>query len=164
MKRFKELRSEMLDINEEQTSEGGGMGFDPVLKSKGRSANDDVKPVNYDDPHDMHKMNAFITAFCSKSYVDPRSAIYVLRAKMNLAGVDFDFNRATALEPETEYRFPLKRFGGTFGTSPTHDLSKGFETTNGFDGRNYVLKMKIVKPEGGDKAGLYMINAIIEEA
>lgn len=163
MKRFKELRSELETLAEEH-SEGGGFGYDPVLKSQGRSAKDKVEPTNYDDPYDMQKVNAFITAFTSKSYVDPRAALYLLRAKLNLTGIDFDVSRGTELETEKEYAFPIKRFGGTFGTSPEHDLQKGFEKTNGFNGRDYVLKVKIDAPSGGGKSGLFMLNAHIEEA
>jgi hypothetical protein len=111
----------------------------------------------------MQKMNAFISAFCSRSYVDPRSALYLLRAKMNLAGVDFDLTRGTELQTDTEHTFPLKRFGGTFGTSPSHDLSQGFETTNGFGDRNYALKVTVMAPSGGGQSGLFMIKAQIEE-
>lgn len=163
MKRFKELRSELETLAEEH-SEGGGFGYDPVLKSQGRSAKDKVEPTNYDDPYDMQKINAFITAFTSKSYVDPRAALYLLRAKLHLTGVDFELNRGTELEMDKEYSFPLKRFGGTFGTSPEHDLKTGFEKTNGFNGRNYELKIKIVAPQGGGKSGLFMINAQVVEA
>ena len=159
MKRFKELRSEITEEN----SEGGGFGYDPVLQSKGRSANPDVKPVSYDDEFGMHAMNSFITAFCAKSYVDPRSALYLLRAKLNLTGVDFDLNRASELSLDTQYQFPLKRYGGTFGTSPSHDLKNGFEVTNGFNGKNFVLKCKITAVKDGDKSGIFMIEAHIEE-
>ena len=110
MKKFKELRQEINVLSEEH-SEGGGFGYDPVLQSKGRSAKDNVQPTNYDDPYDMQKVNAFISAFTSKSYVDPRSALYLLRAKLNLTGIDFDMTRSTELEAEKEYSFPVKRFG-----------------------------------------------------
>lgn len=164
MKKFKELRSQISEVDlAEEHSEGGGFGYDPVLKSHGRSAKDNIEPTYLDDPYDMHKLNAFITAFTSKSYVDPKSALFLLRAKMNLANVDFDISRATELQAGTEYSFPIKRFGGTFGTSPSHDLKNGFETTNGFEGRNFVLKVRIDAPSGGGKSGLFMINAHIEE-
>ena len=162
MKKFKELRQEINVLSEEH-SEGGGFGYDPVLQSKGRSAKDNVQPTNYDDPYDMQKVNAFISAFTSKSYVDPRSALYLLRAKLNLTGIDFDMTRSTELEAEKEYSFPVKRFGGTFGTSPEHDLKTGFEVTNGFGDKNYALKVKVIEPSGGGKSGLFMINAQIEE-
>ena len=163
MKRFKELRNEIVDIQEDNV-EGGQFGYDPTPKTTGRSAQPDVKPISYEDEYDLHKMNAFITAFCSKSYIDPRSALYLLRAKMNLAGIDFELNRGSELSIDQEYTFPLKRFGGTFGTSPSHNLANGFETTNGFGGKNFVLKCKIAAPQGGGKSGVFMINAQIEEA
>lgn len=162
MKRFKQLRTE-IDTLAEEYSEGGGFGFDPVLKSKGRTAQDQVQPTKLEDPYDMHKLNAFISAFCSRSYVDPRSALYLLRAKMNLAGVDFDLNRGTELQADQEYSFPLKRFGGTFGTSPSHDLKQGFEKTNGFAGRNFELKVTVMAPSGGGQTGLFMMKAQIDE-
>lgn len=161
MKKFKQLRTEINTI-EEEYSEGGGFGFDPVLKSKGRSAQDQIQPTELDDPHDIQKLNAFITAFCSKSYVDPRSALYLLRAKINLAGFDFDLTRASDLSLNNEHSFLIKRFGGTFGTSPSHDLRKEFERTNGFGDKNYVLKVTIMAPSGGGQSGLFMLKAHIE--
>jgi len=160
MKRFKELRSEIKEINEEH-SEGGGFGYDETLKSMGRSASPKVKPVHYDDAFELGKINAFVQAFTSKSYLDPRSALYLLKTKLNLANVDFDLNNGTELELEKEYEFPLKRFGGTFGTSPSHDLSKGFEKTNGFGDKNFVLKCKVVAPNG--KAPYFIQAEIVEK-
>lgn len=162
MKKFKELRHEIGALSEEH-SEGGGFGYDPVLKSQGRSAKSKVEPTNYDDPYDMQKVNAFISAFTSKSYVEPKSALYLLKAKLNLTGIDFDFNRSSELEADKEYILPLKRFGGTFGTSPQHDLKNGFEVTNGFGGKNYGLKLKVIAPKSENNSGLFVINAQVIE-
>lgn len=162
MKRFKELRTQMFELAEEY-SEGGGFGYDPTLTSKGRDALDKVRPVDYNKEDDLERINAFISAFTSRSYLDPKSALYVLRAKMNLANVDFDLTRATELETNKEYDFPLKRFGGTFGTSPTHNLSQGFEETNGFDGRNFVLTVTVQSSGGDNKKAPYYIQARIVE-
>lgn len=158
MKRFKELRNEMGELAEEH-SEGGGFGYDPVLTGKGRSANDNIQPVNYENDQEMAKMNAFVHTFCSKSYVDPKSALFLLRAKLNLANIDFDVSRASDIKLDTDYEFPLKRFGGTFGTSPSHNLANGFEVTNGFNGGNYVLKCRINSVQGS----LFTIDAKIEK-
>ena len=163
MKRFKELRNQINELSEEY-SEGGGFGYDPTLTSKGRDAQDKVRPVDYNKEDDLERINAFISAFTSRSYLDPKSALYVLRAKMNLANVDFDLNKSTELETNKEYEFPLKRFGGSFGTSPTHDLSTGFEVTNGFDGRNFVLKLMVQSSGGETKKAPYYIKASIVEA
>lgn len=164
MKRFKELRTQMSDVElAEEHSEGGGFGYDPTLRSKARSAKANIEPTELENPEELQKLNAFITAFTSKSYVDPKSALFLLRAKMNLAGFDFDMTRATELELNTDYSFALKKFGGTFGTSPTHDLKNGFETTDGFGDKKYALKVRVDAPSGGGKSGLFMINAHIEQ-
>lgn len=161
MKRFKELRTEISELAEEH-SEGGGFGYDPVLTSKGRSANDNIQPVNYENDFEMGKINAFIQTFCSKSYLDPKSALYLLRAKLNLANIDLDLNRTSNLTLNTDHEFPLKRFGGTFGTSPTHDLKQGFERTNGFGDRNFVLKVRVESQSEG-KAPYYIRAEIVEK-
>ena len=165
MKRFKQLRNEISELSEEH-SEGGGFGYDETLKSKGRSAIPEVRPVNYEDDSDLGKINAFIQKFCSNTYLDPKSALYLLRAKLNLAGVDFDVSRATDIQLDQEYSFPVKRFGGTFGTSPQHDLKAGFEVTDGFGDRHFVLKCKVTSASAakGRKQGLYTIDAFITEA
>jgi hypothetical protein len=75
----------------------------------------------------------------------------MLRAKMNIMGLDFDFTPATKLMPSPEgpNTFRLNRFGGTFGTTPEHDLSKGFLVTdgisefNGGKGINMVVEVII---------------------
>ncbi len=57
------------------------------------------------------------------------------------------FNPNVPLLTNTEMRFPMTRFGGVFGTSPTHDLSKGFLETDGIsdanDGKGLVLVVTI---------------------
>lgn len=170
MKRFKELRNEISELQESETSEGGSFGYDAAPKGQGRSAigNGHTPAYKYEDSAQLDKINAFLHAFTSNTYIDPKSALFLLRAKLNLTGIDFDLTRAKELQPDTEYEFPLKRFGGTFGTSPQHDLSKGFEVTNGFGDRNFVLTIIIsssktsVGNETADR-GPYTIQAAITE-
>ena len=162
MKGFKQLRNEINELAEDY-SEGGGMGYDPTLSSKGRSAVDMVQPTNYNNVEDLDKLNAFLSAFTSRTYLDPKSALFLLRAKMNHVNVDVDLTRATDLEIGKQYELPLMRFGGTFGSSPTHALAQAFEKTNGFNGVNFVLQLTVEPSGGEERRAPYFIKARIVE-
>ena len=112
----------------------------------------------------MNRINAFLQTFAQKDYLDPRSAFALLRAKINLAGLDFQFNPNVPLLTDTPMQFPLTRFGGTFGTTPTHDLSKGFLETDGiseFNGGKGMRLAVIITRNGAN--GLYKFNIRLEE-
>jgi hypothetical protein len=60
--------------------------------------------------------------------------------------------------------FPLTRFGGTFGTTPTHDLSKGFQVTDGiseFNGGKGMALVATISQMGSN--GLFKFNLRLEE-
>jgi hypothetical protein len=63
---------------------------------------------------------------------------------MNIIGLDFDFTPKTKLMPGANV-FPLTRYGGTFGTTPEHDLTKdGFLVTDGIKEFNNGKGMDLV--------------------
>lgn len=127
MKSFQELKNNLLEA---ENTEGGGFNaaYDGTTS---RSAASDFGIFRIENQTQRQKLQAFLNVFGNRDYLDPRSAMALLRAKLNLAGLDFDFHPKVELVTNAEMRFPVTRFGGTFGTSPQHDLSKGFEKTDG---------------------------------
>ena len=90
------------------------------------------------------KKNKTKKFFGGREYIDPRGALAILRAKMNIMGLDFDFTPKTKIVPGPNV-FKLTRFGGTFGTTPEHDLLKdGFLTTDGISEFNNGKGMNLV--------------------
>lgn len=160
MKKFSQLKQR---LDESEYSEGGGFNaaYDGTTS---RSATSDFGIFRVEDPTQRARLNAFLQAWAQKDYLDPRSALALLRAKINLAGLDFQFNPNVPIVPESEIIFPLTRFGGTFGTTEVHDLSKGFKQTDGIaefnGGKGLQLVMNLTR---GGANGLYKFVVRIEE-
>lgn len=152
MKKYKQLRKQ---LNENELSDGGALGGYPSPRVS-RSAFSDYGVHRVEDKEQLQRLNAFLQAFASREYLEPRAALSLLRVKLNLAGLDFDFNKKTDIVFNQPMIFELKRFGGTFGTSPQHDLLKnGFEVTDGFTGGPLSLIITINDSE----TGLYKLEA-----
>jgi hypothetical protein len=111
MKSFQELKKNLV---ESENTEGGGFNaaYDGTTS---RSAVSDFGIFRIQDKTQRSRLQMFLNAFGSRDYLDPRSALALLRAKLNLAGLDFDFNPNIPLLTDTEMKFPLRRFGGIFG-------------------------------------------------
>jgi len=157
MKKYKELKKQ---LNESEYLDGGALGQWPTPDST-RSAVNDFGIHRIEHNNQLQKLGAFLTAFTGREYLDPRAALSLLRVKLNLAGLDFDFNKKTEIKSNSPLQFTLKRFGGTFGTTPEHDLSKGFKVTDGVEdilgGDHLVLVVMITEAE----SGLFKMNAKI---
>jgi hypothetical protein len=127
MKKFKDI----ISLVESESIDGGGFG-DPFQPSKTtRSASSDFGVHRIEEPTQLNRVGAFLSAFTNREYLDPRGALALLRAKMNIIGLDFEFHPKVQLNPGPN-KFKLTRFGGTFGTTPDHDLLKdGFQVTDG---------------------------------
>lgn len=152
MKSYKQLKKL---LNEGEYMDGGALGAFPT-KNSTRSAYSDEGVYRVEKPEQLQRLQAFLNAFTSKEYLDPRSALSLLRVKLNLAGLDFDFNNKTEIKGNQTINFKLNRFGGTFGTSPSHDLSKGFETTDGLES-----PLTLIVSLGEAPSGLYKMSANI---
>lgn len=160
MKKFNELKKR---LDESEYSEGGGFNaaYDGTTS---RSASSDYGVHRIENDTQQGRIGAFLQTFANKDYLDPRSALALLRAKLNLAGLDFQFNPKVPLMVGLETRFQLTRFGGTFGTSPMHDLSKGFEETDGISEFNNGkgLDLVVLLTRNGAN-GLFKFNIRLEE-
>lgn len=145
MKRYKELKRQ---LNETEQSNGGALGGYPDAKGS-RSAFSDYGVHRIENPEQLQRLKAFLNAFSGREYLEPRAALSLLRVKLNLAGLDFEYNNKTDIKINQTMLLKLTRFGGTFGTSPNHDLSQGFEVTDGFDGIPLGLAVTILESDSG---------------
>ena len=141
MKNFKELK----DILEDYNSWG----------STHRTAMSDVGAHYIENPEQLARINAFIESYMGRDYIDVTGAFNHLRARLNVVGIDFDTTPSEV--SEGSYEFPIVRHGGSFGTTPEHDLKTGFYRDNGTPGYNFVLKADVAIAENG----AYKVNAKI---
>lgn len=157
MKSYKQLKRQ---LNESEYVDGGALGQWPAPDST-RSASDDFGIHRIDHNEQIQRLQAFLHAFTGREYLDPRAALSLMRVKLNLAGIDFDFNKNTQVSFNAPTHFKLKRFGGTFGVTPDHDLSKGFKVTDGMEeilnGDHLDLVISVTESE----SGLYKMDAKI---
>ncbi len=151
MKTYKELQEKMDTITEGQETVGGAS----------RSAHSDFGVHRIEHPEELGRLNAFLNAFTQMEFLEPKSAIATIRHKLNLAGLDFEWNNNSTFTPEETLKLPLARFGGSFGTTPTHDLKKGFYKSDNIaefnDGRGLQLSIDVYQEDGG----LYQMDAKI---
>lgn len=156
MKKFKELKKQLM---ESEVMDGGALGQWPT--NAPNSAHSDFGVHRIEAEEQVQRIQAFINTFMKREFLDPRAALSLLRVKLNLTGLDFDFNNNTQVSSEKPIFFKLKRFGGTFGTTPDHDLSKGFKETDGIEdilGGDH-LGLQITIKEGD--SGLYNMSGLI---
>ncbi len=151
MKTYKELQQKMDTITEGQETVGGAA----------RSAHSDFGVHRVEHPEQLGRLNAFLNAFTQMEFLEPKSAVATIRHKLNLAGLDFEWNNNSTLTPEETLNLPLQRWGGSFGTTPTHDLSQGFYRGDNIaefhDGKGLELKIDVYQED----AGLYQMDAKI---
>lgn len=165
MKNFQQLKKNLI---ESEYADGGGFNaaYDGTTS---RSAASDFGIHRIEDQTQKSRLQMFLNAFGSRDYLDPRSAIALLRAKLNLAGIDFDFNPNIQLVTNSEIRFPLNRFGGTFGFKikdgvVNHGVNDPFEKTDGIAHVNGGKGMDlVVNITNSGKNGLFRFNVRIED-
>lgn len=146
MKKFKEI---IALVESGEAEDGGGFGYPHQPSRTTRSAASDFGVHRVENDTQLNRVKAFLSSFTNREYIDPRGALSLLRAKMNIMGLDFNFTPKTKLMPGPNV-FAMNRFGGTFGTTPDHDLLKdGFQVTdgisefNGGKGLNLVIDVQI---------------------
>jgi len=156
MKKYKELKRK---LTEDAYMDGGALGQWPAPNST-RSAFSDFGVHRVEHDEQLQRLKAFLHAFTGREYLEPRAALSLMRVKLNLAGIDFDFNKKTEVIIGKPIVFKLKRFGGIFGKDVTTPHNE-FETSDGFDkvlnGDHLTLVVNI--NEAG--SGLYKMEADI---
>lgn len=156
MKSYKQLKKQLM---ESEYVDGGALGQWPTPDSI-RSATSDFGIHRIEHSQEVQRLQAFLNAFTGREYIDPRAALSLMRVKLNLAGIDFDFNKKTEVPIGTPIHLHLKQWGGTFGVTPTTPHNK-FETTDGIsdklDGNHLCIVLTITEAP----SGLYKMNAEI---
>ena len=145
MKTFKELKESGIIDNPLGYDLKGVVGSD---YGSHRVENDEI----------LHRVNVFIEGLMNRPILEPRAAMSQLRAKLNLLG--YDFNYSTQQIGEGKFSFDVTRHGGSFGTTPDHDLKAGFYQHDGFAGMAVKLEGSVSKSPDGYKieAKLNSIN------
>lgn len=163
MKKFKELVNTIGLYESGEHTFGGGVQF-PSATPREISAISDEGVHNIQLKSQLNRINAFLDAFSRKEYMDVRGALGMLRAKLNIAGLDFDFNPANAEQTNENgtHKFPINRFGGTFGKTLDTPFDE-FEVTDGVaeynDGKGFELVVDVTATANG----AYKISTRLEE-
>jgi len=152
MKTYKELQGKLNTITEGQETVGGAA----------RSAHSDFGVHRIEHPEEVGRLNAFLNAFTQMEFLDPRSGVAQIRHKMNLAGLDFEWNNRSDINAESTLNLPLSRWGGSFGTKPDHDLMRdGFYRGDNISdvegGQGLSLRIEVHQED----LGLYLMDAKI---
>lgn len=103
------------------------------------------------DPEGLHRLNAFLKHFFRRTTLNPQHELYQLKARLNHLNYDFDVDPKAAANNDFDVEVSK---GQVFGTTPTHDLSKGFYT--GDDLPKFNLNFKINKIDNGYKIDAHM--------
>jgi len=163
MKTFKDLTNQ-IGLHEsgggEHTFGGGFNNINQLTHSI--SALSDEGVYNIQRKSQLNRINAFLDAFSRKEYINPRGALGMLRAKLNISGLDFDFNNISDFSEEGQNRFPINRFGGTFGKTVDTPFDE-FETTDGISEYNNGKGFDLVVDISTTANGAYKINTRLEE-
>jgi len=97
---------------------------DAVYGDKHRDALDGLDAMTMqriDNPEVLHRLNSVVHAhFSGLEVMNTRDAMIGLRAKLNIAGYDFEGNY-TSLPDDEEVEIPLNLFGGRFGRGVEDD-------------------------------------------
>tara|TARA_R110002124_G_scaffold239802_3_gene404941 strand:+ start:353 stop:820 length:468 start_codon:yes stop_codon:yes gene_type:complete len=148
---YKDLRENLNAITEGEETVGGAA----------RSAHSDYGIHRIENPEQHGRLNSFINSFTNKEFIEPKAAMAQLRHKFNLAGLDFKWDNTSTFDEGNATLLPLSRYGGTFGTTPEHDLSTGFQVTDGIAEFNNGVSLSLSVNTHPGKNGLMKLDAEI---
>ena len=145
MKSFKELKQ---TINEAVYRPDGTFS----RNADDTGINGEVGMYQIQDSRAISQLNSFIGAFNEGDFLNPMSGLAKRREKLRAsAGIDFECD--TGILPEDGYTvdYALSQFGGSFGTTPEHDLmTQGFYEDDGIEsklGTKLILRTTFRKNE-----------------
>jgi len=152
MKSYKKLKEKLETISESQYIVGGAS----------RTAHSHFGVHRIEHTEQIGRLNAFLNAFTQMEFLDPRSAVAQLRHKFNLSGLDFDWNNASTINTEESMNLPLSRWGGSFGTIPTHNLlTQGFYKSDNISEFNGGVGLSLRIDVYQEDDGLYQMDTKI---
>jgi hypothetical protein len=147
MKTFEKLKAGL--------QEGYPYGVNTDWGNSYQNHESDVGTFYIERPDQLQRINNFIEAFLGREFIDPKLALNTLRTRLNTTGIDFSTTPEVVDEGHLE--FEVTRNGGSFGTTPEHNLMKdGFYRDSGVPGMNFTLKADVVT-----SGGAYRISAEI---
>jgi hypothetical protein len=156
MKRYKELVEQLNEGEYNPGNYAAGVGH-----GGGYSAVSDLGNYRVELDEIVFRVNTFIREFSDREFLDPTSFRNTLKTKLNLLGLDFQCD-STQRVAEGNYSYPLLRFGGSFGTTPEHDLLKdGFKVSDmisEFAGSSMVLQYNVSKNDDS----MFIVDAKIK--
>jgi hypothetical protein len=155
--KFKQLLSkiESLQENAPEATFGGGLYIGDVGRGD-QSALTNKGTFNLKLPHSIDAINALLSGFSMKDYIDPSSVIGVVKQKLNHFGLDFDHKNMEHSEGDNIH-FKLFQYGspqiGVYGQNPYDDVNKkGFKQGDGITeklGHGLDLVASITKSPNG---------------
>jgi len=152
MKTYKELQEKLDTISESHYVEGGAV----------RGAHSDFGVHRIENQEQIGRLNSFLNAFTQMEFLDPKTAVAQLRHKLNLSGLDFEWNNKSSINTEETMKLPLERWGGSFGTTPTHNLMKdGFYRGDNISEFNNGMGLALSLDVYQEDDGLYQMDAKI---
>jgi len=151
MIKFKELNTFLTTLFEGEETTGGAS----------RSAHSDYGVHRVENPEQVQRLNAFLSSYTQREFIEPKAAVATLRHKFNTIGLDFDWNASSVLE-DGDNTIPMTRFGGAFGKSLQTPYAE-FETTDGIKEYNNGKGMNLNLNLSTTENGLYKLDAKISE-
>lgn len=166
--KFKKLLSTIKSLQEnapEHTMGGGLYIGDP---GKGDvSALSDKGTFNLKLPFSVDAINAMLSAFSSRDYIDPAGVLAVVKQKLNHFGLDFDYKNCQTAEGQDGVTFfPLVQYGspqlGVYGQNVYDDVNKkGFKQGDGITeklGHGLQLTVNVQKNPNGLRRVMIVIT------
>tara|TARA_E500000318_G_scaffold47668_1_gene44879 strand:- start:784 stop:1290 length:507 start_codon:yes stop_codon:yes gene_type:complete len=148
MKSFNDIKQLMEDYGSLGTNNVGADHMSAISQDKGTH--------NVELESEVHRINVFLNNYFKEGCLDTVQKFNQLRAKLNIVGLDFKIDN-NLIQTEGSFEFPVTKHGGSFGTTPDHDLSKGFYRDDGIRGMSMSLRGEVEKQDTG-----YNVNVRLE--
>ena len=155
MKSFKDLRQ---SINEATYRPDGTFS----RNADDTGINGEIGLYQIQDSRAISQLNSYIGAFNEGDFLNPMAGLAKLRERLR-AGAGIDFECDSSMLPEDGYTvdYALSQYGGSFGTTPEHDLTtQGFYEDDGIEnklGTKLVLRTTFRK----DENRMWKVDAMI---
>lgn len=135
------------DKIEDVQEENWGVGVHPYPSADGV---DTGNLLDLNDEKTLSQLNAFVGSIAHRDYMDPVVAIRNLQNKLQMVGINFDFNESFLYQDVGNggmIELPIYRFGVVSGWSKNLDGTyvNGLKTVDEQGGHAFVLEMNLEK-------------------
>jgi hypothetical protein len=162
--KFKQLiqKIDVIMENAPEHTEGGGLYIGDPQGRFGPSALTDKGTFNLNLPRSIDAINAMLSGFSNRDYIDPTGVTSLIKKKLNHFGLDF---MCGGNVDDGQNNYELVQYGspqlGIYGQNPYDDVNKkGFKQGDGIKeklGHSLNLVVNVVRQPNG----LRKINATI---